>query len=172
MIDIETLGTTYDAVVTQIGAIYFDRELGIMDNTYGVCLNISLDDCLKNGLKVDAGALKFWWENTPSWLDNPIEIGKAVQILNNFCKPATAVWSHSTFDIPILANFCTKTGQKKLPFPYRICRDIRTLVDLSKVKLDKKEKGDKKTHNALEDCIYQVEYCVKCFQNLKGLNEK
>ena len=172
MIDIETLGTKYNSVVTQIGAIYFDRNNGIIDN--GICLNISIDDCLKNGLVVDSGALKFWWENIPSWLNNPVPIGKAVHELNNYCKKATAVWSHSTFDIPILANMCSIIGQKKLPFPYKICRDIRTLQDLSRIKVNKKEQKIEKTHNALEDCKYQVEYCIKYFNIIskEGGNEK
>ena len=47
MLDIETLGTTYNAVVVQVGAIYFDRLTGDIDA--GICLNISIDDCLKHG---------------------------------------------------------------------------------------------------------------------------
>lgn len=166
MIDIETLGTSHNAVVTQIGALKFNRETGETDK--GICLNVSIDDCLRLGLEVDAGALKFWWENVPSFLEGAMPVGKAVQILNEYCKGAEAVWSHATFDMPILANMCLKVGQKKLPFPYRNCRDIRTLVDIPGVKMDKEEKKIQKTHNALEDCVYQVKYCVRCFRALKG----
>lgn len=31
-------------------------------------------------------------------------------------------------------------------------------------------KQDPKNHNALDDCIYQVEYCVKAFNKLKEVN--
>ena len=167
MIDIETLATTYNAVVTQIGAIFFDRSKGLVIDE-GICLNISIDDCLQHGLVVDSGALKFWYENTPTWLDNPLQIGKAVQLLNEYCKGATAIWSHATFDMPILANLCYSIGQKKLPFSFRNCRDIRTLVDLSNLKIDKSIPKVGKTHNALDDCKFQVNYCVEAFKALNG----
>jgi hypothetical protein len=164
MVDIETLGTKYNSVVTQIGAIYFDRTKGVLDD--GICINISIDDCLNNGLVVDSGALKFWYENVPTWLTNTVSIGSAITTLNVYCKQATAIWSHATFDMPILANLCNAIGQKKLPFSFRNCRDIRTLIDLSKLKTDKEAKREGKTHNALDDCKYQVEYCVQAFRLL------
>jgi len=71
---------------------------------------------------------------------------------------------HADFDIPILANAYRVLGQR-LPFHYRYIRDIRTLVDLSKLPYNKPDKP--KDHNALNDCLYQVKYCVECFNTLK-----
>lgn len=167
MVDIETLGTSHDAVITQIGACYFDRHSGEIGKEFSV--NISIDDCLRHGLKIDSDTLKFWWVRKPTFLSNTVGLGKAINDFNSFSRDAEAVWSHATFDIPIIANACRAIGQKKLPFSYRACRDIRTLVDLSGKKMEKKEKAeDPKSHDGLEDCRYQVKYCVECFNMLRN----
>jgi hypothetical protein len=61
---------------------------------------------------------------------------------------------------------------QSFPFNYRSVRDIRTLVDLAgltgQIKAKTTGEKDEKTHNGLDDCIYQVEYCSKCFNVLKG----
>ncbi len=91
----------------------------------------------------------------------------ALELFRAFCdKKIKTVWSHATFDFPIVSN-AYKVCNLNLPFHYRTARDIRTLVDLSNLDYNK-EKEDK-THNALEDCLYQVKYCVKCFNQLREL---
>jgi len=55
-----------------------------------------------------------------------------------------------------------------LPFHYRQTRDIRTLTHLAGHQRNESTIDPKdKTHNALEDCLYQVKYCVECFNKLK-----
>lgn len=169
MIDIETLGTTKDAVVTQIGAVFFDRYTGKLGDQ--LLLNIQIQDCLDKGLKVDAGALKFWFDQTGrSFLKNPIELQTSLDYLRKFYKKGeknTLVWAHATFDFPILAN-AYEVIEQGFVFPYKNLRDIRTLVDLSKLDHRKGKSGDPKTHDALEDCIYQVKYCTEAFKKIYG----
>ena len=168
MVDIETLGTSHNAVITQIGACYFDRYTGLSsDLTTHFQVNIQIQDCLDKGLVIGAGALKFWFEQGTSkmtWLKNPVSLTKALNDFREFSKVAKNVWSHATFDIPILANAYKITGSK-LPFSYRNCRDIRTLVELANVPPEQRKRI--KTHTAIDDCIYQVGYCVGCFNTLK-----
>lgn len=160
MLDIETLGTSYNAVITQMGACYFDRQGGIGDK---FLVNIQIQDCLNQGLVVDAGAIKFWLEQKErSFLIEPLKLSRALGLFRNFCKDVKFIWCHSTFDLPIVANAYKIFGEK-LPFSYRAIRDIRTLVDLSN---HQKPKTVNNTHNALEDCIYQVGYCSECFIKL------
>lgn len=166
MIDIEALGKKNRGAITQIGACFFNRCTGEIGEKF--LINIRIQDCLDKGLQVDGETLKWWFEQTNrSWLENPVDLGKALQELRNFyyLNKKAQVWSHATFDIPMLENAYNTIGQR-LPFSYRQLRDIRTLVDLSGLHT-KKEKRDPKTHNGLDDCIYQVEYCCRCFKELE-----
>lgn len=76
-----------------------------------------------------------------------------------------SVWSHATFDPPILQNAYNKVGLQT-PIHYRWNRDIRTLCELSGV-----EKTEVKgvAHNALDDCINQAEYIARGIQILNNL---
>jgi len=46
-------------------------------------------------------------------------------------------------------------------------KDIRTLVEIANVAPQKTERVGI-AHNALDDCLFQVKYCVRCFKKLKG----
>jgi oligoribonuclease (3'-5' exoribonuclease) len=170
MIDIETLDTKSTAVITQIGACLFDRQTGEIGDTFLV--NLSVGDALMFGLTVNEETISWWRQQlNRSWLNSPIKFKTALAAFLNFCEKRTikAVWSHATFDIPILTN-AFRVCKLELPFHFRDCRDIRTLVDLAGISKDemKAKTTAEKTHNALDDCIYQVEYCVNCFKKLKN----
>ena len=166
MLDIETLGIRPTSVITQIGACYFDRTTGKVGLTF--CKNIDVADSLMNGLTIDEETVGWWRsQENKSWMIDALSIVSGLVEFNKFCsRKIEAVWSHATFDIPILLNAYDIIEVKK-PFHYRVCRDIRTLVDLS----DSKKRNDhktRKTHNALDDCIYQVEYCTECLNKLRS----
>lgn len=164
MLDLETLGTRPTSIIVQIGACYFDRHTGGIGKQFAI--NIDTGSCLMAGLTVDQGTIDWWrTQSNKSWLYDIMNIQDALDEFSKFAKDAEAVWSHATFDAPILHN-AFAVCKKKLPYHYRASRDIRTLVDLSGVEY--KVEKDAVTHNALEDCIRQVEYCVKCFNKLKG----
>jgi len=168
MIDVETLGTAPGSVVTQIGAVYFDRDTGELGSE--MLVNLNIDDCLNAGLVVDGGSLKFWFDQpreNASFTKNAVPLTKGLQTLRDFYDGKALVWSHATFDFPILHSAYRAIGQK-LCFPYRNLRDIRTLVDLSNRPFTKDKDGDPKNHNGLDDCKYQVKYCVECFNILRA----
>lgn len=164
MVDIETLGTSPTALITQIGACYFDRLTGQIGDK--LCHNVSIQDGLDLGFSVDGSTIEFWLRQPGrTFLEGPLySVGDALANFSSFAKGCTSAWAHATFDFPILAN-AYNVLRMKLPFSYRLTRDIRTLVDLSGVKVPKA--ASEETHNALDDCIYQVEYCVKYFKELR-----
>ena len=163
MLDLETLGFNF---IVQIGACYFDIEGNIKEK---LLINISIADSYQKGCQVDVYELKFWLENANkiTWFNNTIELNKALQLFTEFCNKnkKAKVFSHY-YDVSVLENVC-RLLKRKTPFNHRNWRDIRTIVDLSGIKREKK-KEDEKTHNALEDCIYQVNYLVKAFKSLKN----
>ena len=170
MIDIETLGTSHDAVIVQIGACWFDRNTGeIKEDPFIV--NISIEDCRDCCLRMDAGAITFWArQGGATWGDRPVDLDVALIALKGWVETTSttkkfSVWAHATFDFPILAN-AHKAVEIDMPWSRRQCRDIRTLVDLSGIK---KPKTEEKSHDALDDCRYQVKYCYECFKQLSKL---
>ena len=167
MVDIETLGTDNNAVITQIGACYFDRYTGDIGEKLSV--NIEIGSCLDKGLTVTSGSIKFWLERgeKATFLNGPTSLSRGLSKFTQFIDKKAIMWSHATFDPVILASAYKAIGQG-IPYLYKNLRDIRTLVDLSGIKYEKKkEEGDPKSHDALEDCLYQVEYCTKCFKALQ-----
>jgi hypothetical protein len=167
MVDIETLGTRKNSVITQIGACFFDRNTGEVGEKFSI--NVQIQDCLNKGLMIDEGSLRFWFgQPEKTFLYEPLSLPKALGKFRSFyyLNKKALVWSHSTFDIPVLENAYNIIGEKT-PFQFRNARDIRTLVDLSGIKYKKEEGKDPKTHDALDDCIYQVKYCCEAFSKLK-----
>lgn len=165
MIDLETLGTSFNALITQIGACYFDRHTGEIGDTLDI--NIEIGSSLDKGFSVDSGALKFWFNHSPTFLNNAVSIEKALALFGDFITKKSLIWCHATFDAIILANAYERINQG-IPYSYRNVRDIRTLTDLAKLERKDRAEGNKdpKTHNALEDAIYQVGYCTECFNKL------
>ena len=167
MLDLETLGTDNNAVVTQIGACYFDRYTGDIGEKLSV--NLEIGSCLEKGLTITSGSIKFWLERKEqaTFLSKPESLSKGLSLFTQFIDKKAIMWSHATFDPIILASAYRAIGQG-LPYSYRNLRDIRTLVDLSGIKYKKDEnEDDPKDHDALNDCLYQVGYCVECFKALQ-----
>lgn len=165
MLDLETLGTQANALIVQIGAAYFDRRSGTVGGTFRC--NVSIRDSLKYGMTVSDGALKFWFDHPGrTWLKGTYELTKALDLFAKFCNKKARVWSHANFDVPILSQAYYLIGRKP-PFSYKNCRDIRTLVDLAALPKETHQKTDK-SHDALEDCLYQIKYCLPCLWALGG----
>ena len=156
MVDIETMGTGNNAVITQIGACMFDKETGDIGETFTV--NIDIQSCLNKGLVVNGDTIGFWLQQEGrSFLKNPISLDEALSLFYLFCKDKkiNAVWAHATFDFPILAN-AYSACEMRLPFHFRAMKDLRTLVYLSGTLVEVAKVG--KTHDALDDCKFQVNY--------------
>ena len=174
MLDIETLGCRPTSVITQLGACLFDRKTGERGDSF--IRNIDVADSLMAGFTIDKETVD-WWRQQPdeykTWITDCVHPKEALTEFTEFCKKhkPKGVWSHATFDIPILFNAYTITNID-VPFHYRVCRDIRTLVDIAtlskKSKKTIQERQAKKTHNALDDCVRQIEYCTLCFTMIKN----
>lgn len=166
MLDIETMGSNYGSVITQIGACYFDRYTGEIGRTFQI--NISMKDAVKEGFKIEPGAVIFWLgEKNRSFLTPDLwPIRQALEIYRDFGEKAECVWSHSTFDFSMIQDACHRLGIKNVN-PYSSTKDIRTLMELADThKLDDTPNPEN-AHDALSDCIYQVKYCVQAFNKIK-----
>lgn len=168
MLDLETLSTGNNAVILQIGACYFDRITGEIGDTF--CVNIDIASSIKEGFSIDADTLKWWFKQDrgakKSVIDDGVSIQEALTMFNNFVHPEVSIWSHSTFDYTKLENYYFKTGITPV-FSFRSSRDIRTIVDLANITDWSKYPDVGIHHNALDDCLYQVNYVVDCLNKLR-----
>lgn len=168
MIDIETMGNTHDAAMIQLAGVFFDRVTGETGAEF--CENIDLASCLKEGFVETESTKKWWAEQNQEVLqeitNNARPVRDVMREYTDFIKVNSGgdpirnvlVWSHATFDFVIVQNYLTKFGLRQMGF--RGARDIRTLVDLSGIDLKAYDWTSGKTHNALDDCKFQIKYCV------------
>lgn len=178
MLDLETLGRDADTVVLQIGLLRFDIETGEIDDE-GFEVNIDILDSLRQGFKVDGSTIEWWFNQSNEARESVISKPKfpvkvALQKAAKYMKGCNTLWSHATFDAPILAYHFRKM-MVKMPIHYRGHRDIRTLVHLAGLsknefefyKLGKPGQDPGPRHTALADCRTQVEYCHECWKRIK-----
>lgn len=180
MLDIETLGTSPDAAVLSIGAVFFNLDTGEIGNKF--YRTISLESCISAGLSVDASTIT-WWMNQGDEAKSlfsdkdATSIEKALSDLTGFMKRHAAdisnlqVWGNGpSFDNTIISNLYRKTGISR-PWAYHNDRCVRTIVELGRKRgIDPKNtaafNGTK--HNALDDAIHQAKYVAEIYQLLTG----
>lgn len=163
MLDLETFGTSKNACIVQLGACYFDRRTGQI----GQELKMNID-AASNG-DIDAATV-YWWLGQggaaiKGIVASPrLSIGEALHRFNLFAAASERIWSHSTFDFPILSEAYKSRGVVPA-FTYWGARDIRTLLDLAGVN-PKAYVNTGTPHDALDDAKIQVKYCVDAFNIL------
>lgn len=168
MLDLETLGTRHDALILQIGACYFDRKTGEIG--LGFSANVDAGE-MTDEFTIDLPTVKWWFEQSDKArklvTESPMPMVDALIGLSQFLHtPDVVIWSHATFDMPILVNAFETTGIK-FPVPYRNMRDIRTLMDLAQTtRVSMIREGVH--HNALDDAKYQAKYVAEAMQKLYG----
>ena len=168
MLDIETVANTNNTAVIQVAMIRFDWT-GKLGESLVVRLN--LDEQLKNGLDANSSTLAWWADTNPKLLHSLLteDVEAVSQALTKICQFINFndyIWCHATFDIPILNNLLHKFGFKT-PWAYMKNRDIRTLIDLSGLDLSQYPWDVEKTHDALEDCVFQIKYCTDAYKLLR-----
>jgi len=181
MIDLETLGTRYNASIIQIGACYFDRNTGEIGPRFKT--NIKYDPAMGDKFTVDYGTIAWWFSQEEaaraSLLEAPVDlitaIGKLTEFLNiggeeeEIVRKDVQIWCHATFDMPILVN-AYSTLDMKFPISFRNMRDIRTVMDLAKHYSEAPRVGTH--HDALSDAMFQAKYVSEAMQILRGENVK
>jgi len=168
MIDIETVANTNTSAVIQVAMVRFDWDGNVGDT---LVVNLDLDEQVREGLDVNASTLS-WWARTNATIFNELltkdvlPVKKALKQICDFINFNDYIWCHATFDIPILNNLLHKFGFKT-PWAYMKNRDIRTLIDLSGLDLSQYPWDVEKTHDALEDCVFQIKYCTDAYKLLR-----
>lgn len=164
MVDLETMGTGYDAAIVSIGAVAMSNaeDDGVAAEFY---VPVSLQSSMDHGLAVSAGTIMWWMEQSEpariALIDSAVPLQKALQLLTEFILKANGgdhttvkVWGNgATFDNVILRNAYKACGMEA-PWKFWNDRCYRTLKALHpEVKFP--DRGGVH-HNALDDAIYQA----------------
>lgn len=167
MLDIETIGNQPGSAIIQVAMVRFARDGNIKDS-----LSVMLNpfDQLKNGLNYDQSTLD-WWNDTNSQKFGQIisvkhaPVKEVLQKINDFLDWNDYIWCHATFDLPLVVNLFNRYGMR-LKHKFKNVRDIRTLVDLANLDLSQYNWDAEKTHDALDDCKFQIKYVTDAIKKL------
>lgn len=172
-IDIESLGTRFDAPIISIGAVRFDRKTGKLGGEFYA--EVDLQSAIDSG-KVSADTLMWWMTQSPAARqvfakgNERQHLSTALRGLSDFVRGAgmsSMVWGNgATFDITILEHAYSRCTTGLLPpWGYTNIRDMRTIVECSEL--------DPKTfarvgvhHNALDDAKFQAIVISACWQQI------
>lgn len=168
MLDIETYGTSSNAVVVSISAVIFDMKTGEIGEEFEIGLDIN-EQVIKGGI-IDQETID-WWDKQSGEAKSELNrllkepVYDALTSFNNFIsRNFTApskikLWGNgATFDNVIVRNLYERQGIV-FKIPYYADMDVRTLVYLNKINT----RGftfDGIKHRGIDDCKHQIKYCT------------
>lgn len=165
MIDLETLGTTPDAAIVSVGAVWFDPrsdELG--EELYRV-VNLSAQS-----RRIDPNTVLWWMGQPPAARavfqqreqDKRLLLSTVLGDLSEFIGPAQPrVWSQgASFDVVLLED-AYRQFEMQPPWKFWNIRDTRTVYDLA----SNDDRGAT-AHHALADAIAQAKRVQRCYAKL------
>lgn len=182
MTDIETLGTNSDSTIIQISAIAFDIKTGEYKSTFNQIANIAKNE---RPVKVTGSTIQWWLDTNKELFAQLINGGElsSEQVLRNFHTwltneisgvKHTYLWGNGILFDNKMIQHQFESLDLDYPIFYRNDRDLRTLVELTSIKLGTTEKELKErfndeslvAHNAFDDVMYQINLAVSCFNEL------
>lgn len=172
MIDLETMGTRFDAPVLSVGACYFDPNTGeIGKKFYG---RIDMADAFNFG-KTSGDTVRWWLQQSEDARKQLVEgkhtLEKVLTKFEDFYGHSEAcVWGNgATFDISIMEYAYMKCLGRQAPWKFWLVRDCRTIKDVAAPLMREPASPFKGTaHNALDDALHQAEWVSKMWQKLRG----
>jgi hypothetical protein len=159
MVDLETLGTDYNAVIIALGAAQFTVN-GISSTFYR---RIDAQSCVAAGLTIDVSTVEWWMQQSDAarqiFTQKGDKLAHVLQDFSNWFPKEACLWGNgATFDNVIL-NSAYKAVSLQKPWPYWGDQCYRTIKAHHKHVPADAFNGVK--HNALDDAIHQARHLIK-----------
>lgn len=164
MLDLETLGTSPDAAIAEIGVVLFDLARGALGPTWTVAIN--LDSAIRTGGRMDPDTVLWWMqqEEAPRMRiarGGGLPIETALEELAKWLNENTVepeIWSNgANFDAVILRQAYERT-RIECPWDWWNERCYRTVAKLHP-ETPIERTGTK--HVALDDAIDQARHLIQ-----------
>jgi hypothetical protein len=187
MVDLETLSTDSNAIILTIGAVPFGpdgSQIVDEDSYFYERVDLKSYNRYKDKFSIDYNTLNWWMrqEQEPrdqAFLETPrYSIDTVMQdfvnwltiMCNAFGDSKINIWSHGKdFDVVVLENAFKICGIG-CPWKYFDTRDTRTLYALAGVDSRNISIPEGfKAHNAIGDCLKQIEGVRLSYNNLNGI---
>lgn len=173
-IDLETLGNTTNAAITQIGVAFFHLETGKIESRHNILVKWNGEG------HVNASTLAWWFKQgdeararMAEALESGVHIDGALGQLRCLAPwdKIEGVWGNgSSFDITILDSMYQRFPGMTSPWPFWAARDMRTLVDMAErvSGFDKRSVERVGTHHeAADDAVYQAQVICAAYASLR-----
>ena len=169
MIDIETLGSGYDAVVLSLGGVKFD-PFGDLEPIEPIMIKLDVEAQVDKGRKISEDTLAWWGRQSPEAkkeafsVHDRVPVGDAMAQLNKWVVDCSRVWFQGpSFDAPILGSLMDNFGQKP-NWNFWDERDARTITKLMKNDWKYKKSIDFDAHTVVGDCVAQAKCVQEAFR--------
>lgn len=161
MIDLETLGTTADAVILSIGAVKFDLNSDtIQDEAFYASVSVESNLNLKRRVSEDT---LLWWFKQPAaaqavFFEPKQTLETALEDLSDWISDDKCiVWSNGAdFDLPMLAHAYTTIGME-IPWKFWNSSCFRTFKRLPVAARTTMPAFAGVKHNAMADAYHQAQ---------------
>lgn len=173
MVDLETMGSGPTSVVVQIGCVAFEIDTG--EILHELLVNVNPQEEIENGFTIEGSTLTWWAEEAKkghcTWTSGQMDCKTAWLRYANFIRGYgtrnSRVWSHSTFDAPIV-TYHLNVLKLRQPVHFNRYLDLRTISVLARGRfsIPESQRPDD-AHDALADCKYQVEWLCACWKELR-----
>lgn len=174
-IDLETLSTSTNAVITQIGLCAFDSDSGTWRST-STKIAVDPQDCIQYGMDVSWSTIAWWLKQSEAARIPLAEqagvslwdaMRDAVSFINLHCYDGFFPWGHgATFDVVLMENAFRKV-KLQCPWSYRNVRDVRTLLNLRPCTHVQKV-SPRIEHDAQCDAEAQARWVFDCMGVING----
>jgi hypothetical protein len=174
MIDLETLGTRFDAPIISLGAVFFEPSTGELGGKfYG---GVDIADACKYG-KPSGGTIRWWLEQgdaaraaiVKSRHELPFVLGRFRDFCAKCDRKFLKVWGNgATFDISILDYAFPRVLNEASPWDFWNVRDCRTIRELAGDRITV-GKAPGTEHHALDDAMHQARWTSDAWRVLRGM---
>lgn len=174
MMDIETLSTNSNGVITTISAVQFDLETGSIGKEFEIAIKVPQQ--VEKGAVIDIDTVSWWFSQDTKAIIAMLRLSKqdvefALLAFNNWLKSLEQpvnemkLWGNGvSFDNVMVRNLY-KRHKIEFALPYWCDNDVRTLVTLGNIDA-RNFKFEGVKHYGIDDCKHQIKYCHTAYKGL------
>lgn len=172
MIDLETLGLRPNVPIVSLGAVQFNVDTGEIGQALYEKIEWVHD---QKERPMDRETMAWWLEQDPAAQreltdrTGRIKLKRTLKLLDDFIPKGARIWANgATFDTVILDDAYQDHAKRMPPWGFRNIRDCRTIRDAAEQTgwSSDNYKRAGQSHNALDDCIFQIRWTSDAWQVL------